>query len=496
MIGIWKQFGDVIANKAINLHFRSGEVHALLGENGAGKTTIMKILSGYYKPDAGSILLNGEKIEFSSPADAMRVGIGIVHQHFHLLETMTAAENIHLGWDKTPWLVSDQKLADRMKIISSNYGVQIDPNAKVWQLSVGEQQRIETLRVLARGAKLLILDEPTAVLTPKEADELFIVMRSLATKGCIVIFISHKLNEVLKVSDRITVLRKGQFIKTFQTRESTTNALAQAMIGYELISRLSRNKTSKDEIAIELKDVHAINDRDLATLKGINLQLWKGEILGIAGVAGNGQSELAEVITGLRKVISGHIMVNGKDCTNDSPAKMAEEGIGHIPEDRYKTGLVLDLSITENAIMRNYMLPPFSKVGFLRMEAAENYTRKLVSENDIRISSIQDPVKNLSGGNQQKLLASREIKTATLMMVAVHPTRGLDIVATENLRQLLMNYRNCGGGVLLISEDLDELLLMSDRIIVLYEGQIMCEFNEFQFDRDRIGLAMGGNIKE
>jgi len=492
MVKIWKQFSDVVANRGVDLTLQSGEVHALLGENGAGKTTLMKILSGYYHPDAGKILINGKQVELSSPAAAMRAGIGIVHQHFHLIETMTAAENIHLGWSETPWIVSEQKLADRMEEINKQYGMNVDTKAKIWQLSVGEQQRVEILRVLARGAKVLILDEPTAVLTPQEADELFHVIHALSSTGRIVVFISHKLDEVCKVSDRVTILRKGVKVETCLGCDCTPRSLARLMIGYELISRLDRSEGSSNDVVLELQKVSAQNDRGLTALKDVDIEVRSGEILGIAGVAGNGQRELAEVISGLRPVSEGQMLIKDMDRTNDSPADLALEGIGHVPEDRYNMGLVLEMSVAENAIMRNYKIKPISANGILNKKEAEHFTHSLVEENDVRASSIQVPVRNLSGGNQQKLLVAREVNTATSLLVAVHPTRGLDVAATENVRNFLMGYRNKGGGVLLISEDLDEVLLMSDRILVIYEGRIMGEFNAAEVDKEQIGLLMGG----
>lgn len=496
MVNIWKQFPDVIANHGINLSLQPGEVHALLGENGAGKTTLMKILSGYYRPDAGSILLNGKRVDLSSPAEAMRAGIGMVHQHFHLIEAMTAAENIHMGWSETPWLVSDQVLTQRMQEINARFGMQVDPQARVWQLSVGEQQRVEILRVLARGAKVIILDEPTAVLTPQEANELFHVMRALAESGRIVVFISHKLDEVCNVSDKVSVLRKGRLVETCETCDCTPRSLARLMMGYDLIPRLERDEAADrkgvENVVLELQGISALNDRLLPALKDFNLKLKSGEILGIAGVAGNGQRELAELIGGLRPAIQGRMLVKGVDRTNASPAVLAQEGVGHVPEDRYNMGLVLEMSVTENAIMRNYQSPPISRHGFLNATQAETYTKALVEEGDVRTPSLNAPVRNLSGGNQQKLLVTREMHTATSLLVAVHPTRGLDVAATENVRKFLMKYRNEGGGVLLISEDLDEVLLMSDRILVMYEGQIMGEFDAAEVDIEEIGLLMGG----
>ena len=422
----------------------------------------------------------------------MRAGIGIVHQHFHLIETMTAAENIHLGWNDTPWIISHNNLIERTDAISKKFGMHVDSKAKIWQLSVGEQQRVEILRVLARGAEVLILDEPTAVLTPQEADELFQAMRDLASTGRIVVFISHKLEEVCQVSDKVTILRKGVKVETCQTCDCTPRSLAQLMIGYDLVSRLDRSQSKADEVALELRGVSALSDRGLTALKAIDLQLRSREIVGIAGVAGNGQRELAELITGLRPVTQGRMLVRGVDRTGASPADLSLDGVGHVPEDRYNMGLVLEMTVAENAIMRNYNITPISANGLVNVKEAERFARRLVDENDVRTPGIQVPVRNLSGGNQQKLLVARETNTAKSVLIAVHPTRGLDVAASDNVRNFLMSYRNKGGSVLLISEDLDEVLLMSDRVLVMYEGQIMGEFDAAQVDKETIGLLMGG----
>jgi simple sugar transport system ATP-binding protein len=489
---IWKRFPGVIANRGVNLELRSGEVHALLGENGAGKSTLMHILSGSYRPDAGLIRINGVEVQFHSPAQAIAVGIGMVHQHFRLVDVLSAAENIHLGWNKTPWHISPKILADRTQAYCNDFGLHIDPNAKIWQLSTGEQQRVEILRVLARGATVLILDEPTSVLTPGEAEELFHVTRSLAAKGRSVIFITHKLEEVLAVSDRVTILRNGRVVESRMTSECNKRSLATMLIGQEFVSRLHRTERKPGKQVLEVQNLHALNDRGLLALKGINLSIREGEILGIAGVAGNGQSELAEAINGLRHIQKGLIKVDGVDLTNLSPNRYVNSGVGHIPEDRQGMGLVTSLSVTDNAILRQYKRNPIANGMRLDSGEATKYTQKIVEQSAVKVSSIREPVHHLSGGNQQRLLTGRETQAAARLLIAVHPTQGLDISATEEVRRVLMNHRNEGSALLLISEDLEEILIMSDRIVVMYEGKIAGEFDASEVNRGDIGLLMGG----
>jgi len=498
MCHIWKRFPGVIANQDIELELRSGEVHALLGENGAGKSTLMHILSGSYQPDAGHIRINGQEVHFHSPAQAIAKGIGIVHQHFRLVEVMSAAENIHLGWNDTPWRLSPQTLAERTKAFSAEFGLHVDPNAKIWQLSTGEQQRVEILRVLARGAKVLILDEPTSVLTPGEAEELFRVARGLAAKGHCVVLITHKLEEVLAVSDRVTVLRNGRVVASCLTAESDKRSLAAMLIGQEFISRLRREPRLPGKPVLEVHYLHVLNNRGLPALKGIDLTIREGEILGIAGVAGNGQSELAEAINGLRPAQKGSIRVDGVDLTNQSPNHYVDRGVGHIPEDRHGMGLVTSLSVTDNAVLRQYKRKPIAKGMFfipaMRVDGKEalKFAQQIVERSSVKVSSLNEPVRHLSGGNQQRLLTGRETQVASRLLIAVHPTQGLDIGATEEVRNILLNHRNQGNALLLISEDLDEVLILSDRIAVMYGGQIVGEFDAGSVDRTEIGLLMGG----
>lgn len=496
MHNIWKRFPGVVANKGIDLDFRAGEVHALLGENGAGKTTLMNILAGIYQADAGEIRINGREAGIRTPSQAIEHGVGMVHQHFRLVDNLTVAENIHLGWEATPWHVSPRTLAARTEKIAAELGFGLDPEAKIWQISVGEQQRVEIFRALARGARILILDEPTAVLTPKEAVELFDAIRTMTSQGRTVVFISHKLNEVLEISDRVTVLRGGLKVETRPTSECDHQLLAQLMVGKEVIFH-SYNKIGKPKSAIlEMDNINALNDRGLAALIDINLSVKQGEILGIAGVSGNGQRELAQVLTGLRPVQSGSILIDGKDQTGTSPRILAAAGVGHIPEDRLDMGLVASLSVMHSAILRRFREPPIRKGMRLMGDAATGFTKRIIKQFDVRPANTQAILRTLSGGNQQKLLAGREIEIASRLLVVVHPTRGLDVAATQDVREALVEHRNKGNAVLLISADLDEIMLLSDRIAVMYEGRILDLFDAKDADREVIGLLMGGKMAE
>lgn len=492
MIGIWKRFPGVVANRGIDLEIRPGEILALLGENGAGKTCLMKVLAGVYRFDLGRICVGGIERRITSPADAIAAGIGMVHQNFRLVEALTAAENIYLGSRETPFIVSVAELIRKATAECERHGLEVDPAAKIWQLSVGEQQRVEILRILSRGAKILILDEPTAVLTPKETQELFRTMRSLSAAGKTVVFISHKLDEVLEISDRVTVLRSGRKVTSSRTADCDARTLARQMIGEEVERHFSRRDRGQGSAVLELRRARATNDRGLAAILDLDLTVREGEILGVAGVAGNGQRELAEVVTGLRGLERGSLLLNGQDHSRHSPLQIMQEGVGHIPEDRLGTGLVSSESVANNAILRAYRRPPITRGFLLRATEVEKYAKRLLDEAGVRLSSLRVPVRQLSGGNSQRLLVRREIHVASRLLVAVHPTRGLDVGATEEVRHLILEHRNRGGGVLLISEDLDEVLLMSDRTVVIYRGRIVGEFTRETANREGIGLLMGG----
>lgn len=496
MRNIWKCFPGVIANKAIDFELRAGEVQALLGENGAGKTTLMNILSGLYRPDDGEIFVDGSLVSLNNPQDAIKYGIGMVHQHFRLVDNLTVAENIHLGWPDTPRIVNSKKLSESIEPLMAESGFYCDPNKKIEDLSVGEQQRVEIIKALARGAKILILDEPTSVLTPQEAEELFRNLRKMTESGRSVIFISHKLDEVLSVSDRITILRNGQNVITLPRAESDIRILAKHMVGDQSFEKKYSPGLEFGKPVLELVGVSATDDQGLPALENIDLLIREGELIGVAGVSGNGQCELAEVITGLRPIKAGKLMINGEDWTDKSAAELAAAGVGHIPEDRNKTGLMPDLPILENAILREYRNPPIRKGPWLMKGPAAEFASRLVRDGDVRTPNISVAVRVLSGGNQQKLITQREIDVATRVLVAMHPTRGLDIAATEAVRSALIKHRDQGIAVLLISEDLDEILSISDRIVVIYEGGIRGSFTVNEANRDEIGLLMGGSKQD
>lgn len=494
-IGITKSFDDVVALDNVDLELARGEVHALLGENGAGKTTISNVLAGIYRPDSGVILVDGEERHFRSPAAAIEAGIGMVHQHFRLIRPMTVAENIHLGWRDTPGLATRKTLEERTAKVMDEVGLRVDPAAEIWQLSVGEQQRIEITRTLARGARILILDEPTAVLTAQEARELFGVMRSLVAEGRTVVFISHKLNEVLDVSDRITVLRGGRKVVTRPTRGATARELARLMTGEERdVVPDARSAPGKKPL-LQIEGVTARGARGSVALHDVSITVHAEEIVGIAGVSGNGQTELAEVIAGLRPIEEGRVIVDGVDLARSSSRRIADAGVGHIPEDRLGVGLVRTAQVRDNAVLRSYWSKEHSGRITLRRGRIAEFSRKLVDAARVQTPSIHSPAGYLSGGNQQRLIAGREALVAERVFIANQPTRGLDVRSTEDVRGSLLERRAAGCAVLLISDDLDEILQVSDRIVVMYEGCVVGESRRGDANRERIGLLMGGHVE-
>jgi general nucleoside transport system ATP-binding protein len=493
--GITKSFGGVLALDAVDFGVARGEVHALLGENGAGKTTLSNILAGIYRADAGQVFVNGVEHDLRSPAQAIHAGIGMVHQHFRLVAPMTVAENIHLGWEQTPRVVTEGSLVARTKRLMDDVGLHVDPAARIWQLSVGEQQRVEILRVLSRGANVLILDEPTAVLTTLEARELFDVMRRLVGGGRSVIFISHKLNEVLEVSDRITVLRGGRHVVTRPAVGATARELARLMTGTERVLDVE-HRLVHGAAVLELQGVSARNDRGLEALHDVDLTVRAGEIVGVAGVSGNGQSELAEVVASLRRAERGRVLVDGRDVTNAPVHRVATIGVGHIPEDRVGVGLVASASVRDNAVLRHYQSDELSSRATLRRDAVTRFAERLVRSARVQTRSLRAPAGDMSGGNQQRLVARREALVAERVLLAVHPTRGLDVLATQEVQTALLERRDADCAVLLISDDLDEVLLMSDRIVVMYEGRVMGTFARKDADVEVIGLLMGGHVDE
>lgn len=493
MHGTVKQFPGVLAADHIDFDVRSGEVHALLGENGAGKSTLMKILYGLYKADEGDISLNGEKVVIRSPSDAIALGIGMIHQHFMLVPTLTVAENVALGLrsSREPLLNLDE-VSDRINELTRIYGLYVDPSAPVWQLAVGERQRVEIVKALYRGAALLILDEPTAVLTPQEVDELFGTFRQMVQDGHALIFISHKLHEVLAISDRVTVLRDGKHVGTVPTREASKQSLARMMVGREVLLRYDHPPVEAGEIRLQLDDVRAQSDRGTEALRGISLKIRSGEILGLAGVSGNGQRELAEAIFGLRSVTAGKVMLDNKDVTGAEASVLNRLGMSYIPEERMVDGVIKDFTVAENLILQEHSLRPYSQSIFLNPRAISQRCTQLIKSFNIRTPSQETPIKSLSGGNIQKLVLARELAREPRVLIAAQPTRGVDIGATEYIHQRLLEQRAKGTATLLISEDLDEILALADRIAVIYEGQIVGVVDRAEADVETLGLMMAG----
>jgi len=493
MKGITKRFPGVLANDRVDFDLHAGEVHALLGENGAGKSTLMKVLYGMYHPDEGQILLNGKPVSIASPTDSIDLGIGMIHQHFMLVPTLTVAENVALGVPSKRGPLTDLvEVSKRIVELAGVYGLKIDPDAHIWQLSVGQQQRVEIIKALYRGAALLILDEPTAVLTPQEVDELFAIMRQMVKDGHALIFISHKLHEVVEISDRVTVLRDGRKIGTRPTSETTKRDLANWMVGREIIFSPEHKTVEPGAVRMELKEASCGSDRGTPGLRQVSLQVHAGEILGIAGVSGNGQRELAEVLTGLRETTQGQIRLEGQDVTGLPADELTERMLSYIPEERMRDGMIKEFTVSENMILREHHKPPFSRYGFLNLRQISQHADRLIRQFQVKTPSRETPAKSLSGGNIQKMVLARELARQPRAIVAAQPTRGLDIGATEYVRGLLLEQRAAGAAILLISEDLDEILALSDRIAVLYEGNIMDILPRTQATSERLGLLMAG----
>lgn len=488
---ITKRFGNIVANDRVNFSLKKGEIHTLLGENGAGKTTLMNILYGFYMPDEGQIFVKGKPIKISSPFDAIKAGIGMVHQHFTLVPSFSVVENILLGTDIEP-LPNLNRKADKILELSNKFGLKVDPFAKVWQLSVGEMQRVEILKLLYRNVDVLILDEPTAVLTPQEAKDLFSTLRDLKSYGKSIVFISHKLNEVMDISDRITVLKKGKIVGTVNREATSPRDLAKMMVGREVILKMEKKKKEIGETVLRVEGLEALNDKGLKTLRGISFEVAEGEILGIAGVAGNGQKELAEVLSGLRMAISGKMYLDGIDVTNKSARYLIEKGESFIPEDRHKYGVSPSLSIKDNLILKKYREYPFSKGVILNHSKIREHAKELVERYDIFAPSIDFPVKLLSGGNMQRLILARELDGRIRFILAFHPTRGLDIGATEFVYKKLLEASYSGVAILLIAGDLEEIFTLSDRVAVIYEGEIAGYVPPMEKYIEEIGLLMAG----
>ena len=491
--GITKRFPGVLANDDVNFDLRSGEVHALLGENGAGKSTLMNILYGLYTPDEGQILLHGKPIDLGSTRAAIEHGIGMVHQHFMLIPVMTVAENIVLAIEprRDGVLLDYDAARKRVRELSERYGLIVDPDARVDRITVGQQQRVEILKALYRGAEILILDEPTAVLTPQEAQELFEIIRSLKEQGKSIIFISHKLNEVLEIADRITTVRRGKVVDTIPAAGATEEGLARMMVGREVLLRVDKHAGSPGEPLLQVEGLTVIDDRGLEAVRDVSLTVRAGEIVGLAGVDANGQSELIDAIAGLRHVASGRVIVEGKDVTDATARHALEAGVGHIPEDRHRRGLVLPFSLTENLALHDYRYAPNSKWGLLSLRTMLERTRRLLREFDVRGGSPSTPAFALSGGNQQKVVLAREIDGDPKVLIAAQPTRGLDVGAIEFVHRRLVEQRDAGRAVFLVSFELEEILSLSDRILVIYEGRIVGEFPPTATEEE-LGFAMTG----
>ena len=495
MIDICKEFPGVIANNHINLTIESGLVLALLGENGAGKTTLMNILYGIYQPDSGEIRINDTKVSIKNSHDSIKSGIGMVHQHFMLIARHTVAENVALGLRDAPFFSPTKTVEKRLHEFSEEYGLKVDPNARIWQLSAGEQQRVEIIKALFRGADLLILDEPTSVLTPQEAKELFAILEKMAEDGHSIIVITHKLEEVMAISTDVEVLRRGQVVGNIKTDETNKEELARMMVGREIVFHFDKREMPHGAEVLEVNNIVVRNDRGLIAVKGLSFKISKNEIFGIAGVSGNGQRELVEAVTGLRNIEKGSILIEGKDVANLSPKLVSKSGVSHVPEERMRFGIVPNLVVYENAVLKNYDKPPFSKSYILNFLQIKNYAKKLIKEFNVSASSVNVPIKHLSGGNIQKLILGREISGNSNLVVAAHPTYGLDIGATEYIREQLLKKREEGAAILLVSEDLEEILELSDTIAVIFEGEFVGIISAEDVNMEDVGLMMAGSKK-
>ncbi len=493
MDGISKSFHGISANKDIHLSVASGEILGLLGENGAGKTTLMNILYGLYQPDAGQIRINGLPVQLTTPLDSILHGIGMVHQHFMLIQNHSVIENIALAYKDTPFFFPKIKLREKIKQFSRQFDFTIDLNKKIWQLSAGEQQRVEIIKALLNGADLLILDEPTSVLTPREIEELIAILRRMKQDGHCVIFISHKLDEIMTICDRVTVLQKGRIVGGADTLKTDKKTLARMMVGRDVVFNINRETLVRGNPVLHADQIHVTGDMGLPAVKGISFDLYENEIFGIAGVAGNGQRELAEAITGIRKIDKGQVSINGKNITNLSPRKIYDHGISHVPEERIRFGIAPGLFLYDNAILKQHHLKKFSRGHFLRYQYIKDHTRNLVTAFNVSTPSINSQIRNLSGGNIQKLILGREISEQPQLLVASHPTYGLDVGATEFLRQHLLRLRSQGSSILLFSEDLEEIFELCDRIGVLFAGEFMGIFDSHDDRLCDIGLMMAGS---
>ncbi|HYB49425.1 MAG TPA: ABC transporter ATP-binding protein [Streptosporangiaceae bacterium] len=493
MRGITKRFPGVLANDHVDFDVAPGEVHALFGENGAGKSTLMRILYGLHRPDEGEIRLRDGPVAITSPAVAIQHGIGMIHQHFMLVQTLTAAENVALGLKSSRGPLTDLgRVSDRIRQLSQTYGLKVDPGAYIWQLSVGERQRVEIIKALYRDVSLLVLDEPTAVLTPQEVRDLFVVLKQLVADGLSIVFISHKVNEVLELSRRITVLRGGRKIATVHGADTTKDELADMMVGHQVTAVGAPSDGQRGPAALAVSGLRVNGDRGAEAVRGLSLRVASGEIVGLAGVSGNGQRELAEAIAGLRRPVSGRVEIAGTDVTVRNPQAVREAGLAYVPEERMRDALIGDFTVAENLILATSGDPAYARWGFLRNRRIRRHCRQLVAEFDIRTPGLDTPARNLSGGNIQKLIMARELSGSPKALVVAQPTRGIDVSAAAYIHQRLIGQRANGTAVLVISEDLDELMTISDRIVVIYEGTIIREVDPRTTSREAIGLMMAG----
>ncbi len=497
MLNIRKEFPGVVANDDITIQVKKQEIHALLGENGAGKSTLMNVLFGLYQPEKGEIRVEGKKVNITDPNIANDLGIGMVHQHFMLVDTYTVTENIILGSEPTSGGKINLKDAEKeVQELSDRYGLNVDPAAKIRDISVGMQQRVEILKTLYRGANVLIFDEPTAVLTPQEIKELIEIMNSLIREGKSIILITHKLKEIMQVCDRCTVIRKGKGIETVNVKDTNVTELASLMVGREISFKTEKEEANPKETVLQISDLNVEDTRKVNIVKGLNLDVRAGEIVGIAGVDGNGQTELIEAITGLRKSQSGSIKINDKNITNFKPRKVTENGVGHIPQDRQKYGLVLDFPIGENMVLQTYYKKPYSKAKILNFKEIYKKAKSLIEEYDVRTPDEYTKARALSGGNQQKAIIAREVDRSPDLLIAAQPTRGLDVGAIEFIHKKLIEERDKGKAVLLVSFELDEILDVSDRIAVMFDGQIVANVKPAETNEQELGLLMAGSNKE
>jgi simple sugar transport system ATP-binding protein len=491
MRGITKQFPGVLANDHVDFEARAGEIHALLGENGAGKTTLMNILYGIYQPDEGKIFVRGSQVEIRSPREAIQLGIGMIHQQFRLVTTHTVAENIVLGLPES-FLFPEQAAGKKIEEFSSKYNLTVDPKARIWQLSAGEQQRVEIIKALYRGADVLILDEPTSMLTPGEAEDLFAILKRMAEEGNTIIFITHKLEEVMAISDRVTVLRQGRVEATLETSQTNKRELARLMVGREVLFRIGKDEQKPGREVLRVEDLHTLNDKGLPAVRGVSLTISQGEIVGIAGVAGNGQRELVEALAGLRSVTQGQIFIDGQEITHSPPREIIESGVCYVPGERLMA-LVPDMSVAENLVLKSYRHRRFCRGPFLDGRSIANYAEDLIARYEVGTPSRDTPLKLLSGGNIQRVMLARETSESPRLLIAAHPTSGLDVGAIEYIWKLLLTERERGVAVLLISEDLEEVFTLSDRIAVMFEGEFMGILPVAEADLEEVGLMMAGS---